>query len=226
MQGKFKAILFIIVFLLVVAVVCTFLVGRDIDPDKNKDNLGDDDSGSGIVIIDPSAPAATTVPPANTSVPTTAPTATPTQTPAPTPPPTQTPAPTQPPAALGSGSFSSDTGAKLNINAAWSARSISSSQVEVTVTVSLDSYAIQLAAVPYSVNIGLDGQYASLDAPAINYDGSALLNTTLATKTFTVDIPEGSSSSLHLAVEWHFGGSYGGIDLDVIECGGTISLSR
>ena len=42
----------------------------------------------------------------------------------------------------------------------------------------------------------------------------------------TVDLPESGSITLPLQVEWHFGGSYSGTALDVIECGGNVTLSR
>ena len=121
---------------------------------------------------------------------------------------------------LGSGSFRSNTGAKLDIIANWSAKSIGNNQAEVTVTVVLDSYSLHLNAVPGSVNLSLGGQYASLDGPEINYDGSDMLHTTLGSKSFIVDM----GSELSLAVEWQFGGTYSGIDLPVVECGGRISL--
>ena len=224
MKGKVTAVLFIVVFLLIVAVICTFLTGQSLKP--NNAEATEAPSGSAVItVVDPTA-AAETSRPVSTPVSTPAATAkpTPTATPVPTATPTPTASVTQ--TSLDSGSFSSATNAKLNIRADWSAQTAGSSQVEVTVKVSLDSYSIHLQAVPYSVNINLGGQYISLDAPAIDYDGNAMINTPLAEKTFTVDLAEGSSTKLTLAVEWHFGGTYGGVELPVIECGGTIDLSR
>lgn len=60
----------------------------------------------------------------------------------------------------------------------------------------------------------------------MDYDGAEAINTVLAEKTFTVDLAQGESDSLTLAVEWHFGGTYGDVELPVIECGGSINLSR
>lgn len=223
MKGKITAVLFIVVFTLIAAVVVTFLTARDIQPDLVETTEAPSES-SGVVVIVPSA---------DVSAPVSTPASTPASTPTATSAPVQTPAPTPTPAAtsapgvsLGSGSFSSDTQAKLNIRADWSAQTSGSGQAEITVKVSLDSYSIHLKAVPNSVNISLGGQYVSLDAPAIEYDGNALLNTVLATKTFTVDLPAGSSKSYTLAVEWQFGGTYGDVSIPVIECGGSIALSR
>ena len=100
------------------------------------------------------------------------------------------------------------------------AKSLGDGRAEVTVTVVLDSYSLHLNAVPGTVNLSLGGQYASLDGPEINYDGTELLHTTLGSKTFTVD----TGSEYTLAIKWQFGGTYSDIDLPVIECGGRISL--
>ena len=105
-------------------------------------------------------------------------------------------------------------------------KTISASQVEVTIKVSVDSYAIHLQAVPYAVKLSVNGEYVTMDAPAVDYDGSAATNTVFGSKTFTVNLSEGSSANIPVAIEWHFGGTYGGEEIDVIECGGTISVSR
>lgn len=224
MKNKITAILFIVVFLLIVAVVFTFFSSLDKKPAESP-SLPSAEPSDAIIDYspEPSQPAETVAPTA------------PASTPVPTPPPTPTPTPSAEPepsapvsygSELGSGSFKSDTGAKLDIHADWSAKTISSTQVEVSVKVMLDSYSLHLQAVPNSVNINLGGQYVSLDAPAVEYDGAEALTTELASKTFTVELSEGQSDDLSLAVEWHFGGSYGNMDLPVLECGGTVSLSR
>ena len=226
MKNKITAILFIVVFLLVVAVVFTFFSSFHKGADAPDVSI--------IPTTEPSDADITYTPEPTQSVDTPAPTQ-PVNTPVPTPPPTPSPTPSVEPeptqavsygTELGSGSFRSDTGAKLDIHADWSARSVNSSQVEITVKVILDSYSLHLQAVPNSVNINLGGQYVSLGAPAVDYDGSAALSTELASKTFTVDLAEGQADSFSLAVEWHFGGTYGEVELPVIECGGTIGLSR
>lgn len=224
MKNKITAILFIVVFLLVVAVVFTFISSFKKDPaPPDATVIPSAEPSDAIVDYDPE-PTQAVQPPAPTQ-----PVNTPVPTPPPTPTPTVEPEPIQPASygdSLGSGSFKSDTGAKLNIHADWSARTISSSQAEVTVKVILDSYSLHLQAVSNAVNINLGGQYVSLNAPAVDYDGTAALSTELASKTFTVDLAEGQAEDFSLAVEWHFNGTYGQIELPVIECGGTISLSR
>ena len=42
----------------------------------------------------------------------------------------------------------------------------------------------------------------------------------------TVSLPSGSSASFPLAAQYQFGGTYSKVELPVIECGGTIELSR
>lgn len=224
MKGKITAVLFIVVFLLVVAVVCTFLTSWNKEPEATEPP----ESSTIIVDVPPEASAPVQTQEPQVVLPSTQPQSTPQATPVPTqsPEPSPSPEPAFTPSSLGSGSFASETGAKIDLKADWSARTISESQVEISVTVSLDSYAIHLNAVPDSVKVNLGGQYVSLDAPAIDYDGNPAINTVLASKTFTVELAQGQSESYNLNVEWHFGGTYGDVELPVIECGGTISLSR
>lgn len=237
MKGKIAVTLFIVVFLLIAAVTGTYLSDK-----AAKQSPADD----GIVIPSqtetqppetlPSAPVATVIPPAMTptpSTPTPAP-ATPAPTPAPaTPTPEPTPGvvipsvePVFTASNLGSGSFSSETGVGLNLKADWSAKTISTTQAEITISVSVNSYSLHLVAVPNAINLNLGGQYISLDAPAVDYDGTSSRNTPMASKTFTVDLAEGESTDFHLDVVWNFGGTYQQVELLAIECGGEISLAR
>ena len=100
----------------------------------------------------------------------------------------------------------------------------------MTVSVAVVSYALHTQALPHTLNISLDGQYVSLDAPAITYDGEPQTANGLGTHTFTVNLPANSSKAMSLQVEWQFNGSYGGpngpIELYGIECGGTINVAR
>ena len=210
-KGRIRAILIIITTLLVAAVVVSWLTGKDRAPEPT---VVVETPTPDLVIDDTPAPA-----PQNTP----APTPSPTPTPAPTPTPEPTPEPQPVGTVLGSGTFKSTTGTWLDLRADWTAVSSGDTQVQITVVVSIDSYSLHLAAVPKSVNLSLGGQFVSLDGPAVDYDGRAALNTVLGTKTFTLDR---SAAPYSLAVEWHFGGTYGGTPLDVIECGGTISLSE
>ena len=227
-KGRIKAVLFIIVFLLIVAVVCSWLTGTDKKTEPEAESTPPSVESSNVVVIDPQATQGGTS--ASTTTPAPVVSATPTPAPTPTPTPAPTPTPTPPPVqygeSLGSGTFKSDTGTGLNLRADWSAKTVSDSKIEITIKVSVDSYAIHLQAVPYAVKLNVNGEYVSMDAPAVDYDGSAATNTVFGSKTFTVNLSSGSSANIPVAVEWHFGGTYGGEQVDVIECGGTISVSR
>jgi hypothetical protein len=173
------------------------------------------------------APIAT-VSPTATATPTVAPTAAPTATVAPTATPTPTTAVTTAPVgqSLGSGTFYSDTGLPINVRAEWTATVLDESRVQVTVKVVLESYALQINESYKAVNVSVGDQYASANAPAVDYDGSAKLETVLGTTTHTLSLSGGQSQTFPVAVEYQFGGTYSGEDLPVIECGGNITLSR
>ena len=233
-KSKILTMLFIVVFLLIVAVICTWILSSGDSPDEPGE------------IVMPTAPAATSTPaapvptappapaptqaPAPTPVPTPVPTPAPTPAPTPTPTPAPTPAPTPTPEPAGtlitSGTFKSDTGVSLNLKADWQARAVSDSQIEITVTVSADSYALHMTGIPGSIMLSVGDIYATIDSKDVKYDGNTLLNTVFGSKTFSLNLAAGSEASYPLQVEWHFGGSYNKKNLDVIECGGTIDVIR
>ena len=103
---------------------------------------------------------------------------------------------------------------------------LDSERIQVDVTVVLESYALQTTAGYRAVNVSVGDQYASCDAPAVDYDGSAKLETVLGSTSHILYLAQGMSDSFPVAVEYHFGGTYSGEELPVIECGGSISLSR
>ncbi|MBR4550138.1 MAG: hypothetical protein IKO83_09540 [Oscillospiraceae bacterium] len=235
MRGKFTAVLFILVFILIAAAVFAVLSGLD----NLRAAQATPAPVGGVVNADPQAtpyviPAAapTAVPtPAPTPLPTPVVTPVPTQEPVPTPLPTTAPTTVPVQTTLASGSFSSQTGTWLNITADWSAKSLSQDHVEVTVSVAAVSYALHYVAYPGSLNISLDGQYVSIDPPSITYDGGDQAVHALGTTSFTVDLPANNSKAMLLQVEWQFNGEMGSpsgerILLPVIECGGTINLAR
>ena len=245
-KSRTTAFLLVLIFLVVAAVTFIFLTSLD--------NGSDDKfSSDNVVIVAPSVEpspaaaentpiAAPTTPPSSapaevTLSPAASPAAAPTpapaaeQTPSAEPSPVPTTAPTSSPAEsygtpLGSGSFTSDTGAKINIIADWVAMTSGPDTVNVKVTVSVISYSLVTAAFPDRVHIGLNGQYVSLGAPAINYTGTAQVTSPLNDYTFTANLADGDTVSLPLSVVWDYRGSYGEMQIDSIECGGSITLSR
>ena len=235
-KGRIKAVLFIIVFLLVIAVAVNLLM--DMQSERKADATPTDDPYANTVT--PSVetqPAIETAQPTPAIAPSTAPTATPvpatqvpTQAPTPTPAPTATPEPVQPVIpqgeVIGSGSFTSDTGTPLNLRADWTATVLDAERVEVTVNVYLVSYQIEVRELYNAVNVSVGDQYASADSPAIKWENNTKLETLLASTVHTLSLPAGSSASFPLAAQYQFGGTYSKVDLPVIECGGTIELSR
>ena len=235
-KGRIKAVLFIIVFLLVIAVAVNLLM--DMQSEKKAEATPTNDPYANTVT--PSVetqPALETPQPTPAIVPSVAPTATPapatpvpTATPTPTPVPTATPEPVQPVIpqgeVIGSGSFTSDTGTPLNLRADWTATVLDSERVEVTVNVYLVSYQIEVRELYNAVNVSVGDQYASANSPAIKWENNTRLETLLASTVHTLSLPSGSSASFPLAAQYQFGGTYSKVELPVIECGGTIELSR
>ncbi len=131
---------------------------------------------------------------------------------------------------LGSGSFESDSGTWLNIHADWSAKTISATQVEVVIIVYCDHQSLFTGILDDSVGIALDDVYTTNHSPAIQYASNDPKSTELGRQTFTVDLAQGESRKLNLSVAWGYGGTYGSpkgrVQLDSLECGGVISLSR
>ena len=229
-KGRIKAVLFIIVFLLVIAVAVNLLM--DMQSEKKAEATPTNDPYANTVT--PSVdmqPALETPQPTPAIVPSVAPTATPTPAaPVPTAIPTATTEPVQPVIpqgeVIGSGSFTSDTGTPLNLRADWTATVLDSERVEVTVNVYLVSYQIEVRELYNAVNVSVGDQYASADSPAIKWENNTRLETLLASTVHTLSLPSGSSASFPLAAQYQFGGTYSKVELPVIECGGTIELSR
>ena len=235
-KGRIKAVLFLVVFLLVMAVAVNLLL--DMDRERRE-----------VVHLPAAAPAAET--PAETPTPVQTPAPTPVQTPAPTPVPTPAPTPVPTPAPtpdpylsapsptpvptpvpvpvgqeLGSGRFTSETGVGMNVRAEWRANVLDQSRVQVTVQVYLDSYSLQITEARNSLNVSVGDSYKTADTPTVNLEDNAKHETLLATTEHTVNLSDGESRSFPVQVEYYFGGTYMKKDLPVIECGGSITLAR
>ena len=228
-KGRIKAVLFIIVFLLVIAVAVNLLM--DMQSEKKAEATPTNDPYANTVTPSVETPPALETPQPTPAIePSVATTATPTATPTPTPIPTATTEPVQPVIpqgeVIGSGSFTSDTGTPLNLRADWTATVLDSERVEVTVNVYLVSYQIEVRELYNAVNVSVGDQYASADSPAIKWENNTRLETLLASTVHTLSLPSGSSASFPLAAQYQFGGTYSKVELPVIECGGTIELSR
>lgn len=231
-KRRIKAVLFVVVFLLVMAVAVNLLV--DMQNAREDVNVGD----FAPSIVTPPVQTQDVYAPAATVAPTAQPVATPVPTaeiivvptPSPTPVPTPTPAPTPTPIpvgeSIGSGVFMSDTGVPMNIRAVWNASIEDAEHVKVTVEVWLDSYQINLIQVNNAVNVSVGDVYKSAGAPAIEWDKNEQIQTLMATTEHILYLPQGNADNFSVAVEYHFGGTYSKKELPVIECGGSIMLAR
>ena len=234
--GKVKAVFFILVFFLVLALVVNAALGLDAKKHPAQPEEPEQTEQTEIV---PEQPAQETPVPIPTWAP--APTPPPANRPASNPAPQQqqpqqqpqqntpvaapTPAPTPAPGpagqSLGSGGFRSATGAGLELICDWSAVSAADNKAEVTLTVSIESSTIYLNEWQDCIGLRVGDQTGTLTQPALSYEGGKTTHS-VGSKTFTVSLAGGSS--LPVAVEWHYNGTYSGVALDVIECGGTINL--
>ena len=230
-KRRIKAVIFILLFLLVMAVAVNLLL----DMEKDKREV--------VHLPGESAAPAPTEAPAPTPVPATpAPTPAPTQTPAPTrdpyidtpatpvptlqPLPTPTGTPTPEGEELGTGTFRSETGVGLNVRAEWTANVMDAKHVKVTMQIWLDSYSLHLIQVNNCVNVSVGESYVTANAPAVDIDDNGAHQTLLATTEHVVNLADGESRSFPVQVEYQFGGTYQQQELPVIECGGAIELKR
>ena len=230
-KRRIKAVIFILLFLLVMAVAVNLLL----DMEKDKREV--------VHLPGESAAPAPTEAPAPTPVPATpAPTPVPTPTPEPTrdpyidtpatpvptlqPLPTPTGTPTPEGEELGTGTFRSETGVGLNVRAEWTANVMDAKHVKVTVQIWLDSYSLHLIQVNNCVNVSVGESYVTANAPAVDIDDNGAHQTLLATTEHVVNLADGESRSFPVQVEYQFGGVYQQQELPVIECGGAISVSR
>lgn len=234
-KAKIKATLFIVLFLLVIAVIVYIMTGS-----------GERQNYSGFDYTTP-VPAGQTYPPVYAPAvqpqlgaeqpPQQAPAviATPEPTPAPTPAPPPTPAPTPTPEPLGltvaGGQFFSQSGSPLNIHADWKAVTDSSNTVAVTVTVYADHYSIDYTSFQ-GLHITLGGEKHSLYAAEMHSAQNTLQTTELGNYTFSVPLSPGEMKMTDLQVSWEFNGYYGKDNegnpryLPTLDCGGSITLTR
>ena len=230
-KRRIKAVIFILLFLLVMAVAVNLLL----DMEKDKREV--------VHLPGESAAPAPTGTPAPTPVPATpAPTPAPTATPEPTrdpyidtpatpvptlqPLPTPTGTPTPEGEELGTGTFRSETGVGLNVRAEWTANVMDAKHVRVTMQIWLDSYSLHLIQVNNCVNVSVGESFVTANAPAVDIDDNSAHQTLLATTEHVVNLADGESRSFPVQVEYQFGGVYQQQELPVIECGGAIELKR
>ena len=124
----------------------------------------------------------------------------PTQAPAPTnpPPPTQAPA-----SVTGSGSFSSDTGAGVNMSVSWQAVDLGNGTTRLKITGTVSSWSLQVMSQP--ISISFSGYSKSLMGSSINYTG----NGPSVNNLFSTELDVASGTSGTMSVVWSYNGTYG-----------------
>ena len=128
-----------------------------------------------------------------------------------------------------SGSFMSDSGARLNIHADWIVIPAGST-AEISVIVYADHYSIQHHSYQ-SLFITLGNSTQTLYASEIYSDSNELQHTELGRTSFTVPYSPGQLQTYPLDIKWRFNGTYGKdangnpVQLDTIECGGILTIA-
>ena len=228
--GKVKAVFFILVFFLLLALVVNAALGLDAKRQPAEEPA--EEPAQTEFVPEPAQETPVPIPtwaPAPTPPPANRPAQqqnnTPAQqqnnTPAAAPTPVPTPAPRPAGQNLGSGSFRSQTGAGIELICDWSAVSIADNKAEVTLIVSIESSTIYLNEWTDCIGLRVGDQTGTMTQPALSYEGGKTTHY-VGTKTFTVSIA--GVNSLPVAAEWHYNGTYSGVQIDVVECGGTINL--
>lgn len=234
-KARIKAVIFILLFLLVLAIAVNLLL--DMERDKREVVTLPAESSLPAETAAP-APLPTEAPAPATPLPTATPVPTPDPyidapaTPVPTlqPLPSATPAPTTPavPAGeeVGRGTFRSNTGVGLNLRAEWVAQVMDESHVKVTVQVFLDSYSLHITGATNAVNVSVGDSFVSANAPSVDIDDNASHESLLATTEHVVNLSAYERKSYPVQVEYQFGGVYQQKELPVLECGGPIEIVR
>ena len=244
---KFKMTLFIVLFLLLVAVIIYIIGGNGKEEYYNPYSVSTSSvqseipqQGQNPQNVEVTVPAGQQeaaqpqsvqpVQPAPTPVPAAVPT--PAPTPIPTPEPTPVPTPTPQPAgmAAGNGSFRSESGTLLNVHCDWTAEVADENSVNVTLTLYVDHYQLDYSAYK-AVLFTLGEESQTIDGEDIHYFESGLRSTPVGTTVFTVPVARGETKNIPLTARWSFGGQYGDgngnkVDIDHISCGGTVTISR
>lgn len=242
-KGRIKAVLFLLLFLLVMALSVKLLLDMELQKKAELVKLPVESAAPAQTApqetpapaqTDASAGTAPQPTPEPAPEPTALPSPEPTPEPTPVPTPESTPVPTPEPTAvpipagevLGSGMFQSETGVALNLRALWTARVLDADRVAVTVEVYLDSYSLQITAAPKSLHVSVGDSFASADTPTVNQEENVKIETLLGTTEHVLPLADGQSARFPVQVEYAFGGTYQKLELPVIECGGGIELTR
>ncbi|MBE6575246.1 MAG: hypothetical protein E7654_03120 [Ruminococcaceae bacterium] len=127
------------------------------------------------------------------------------------------------PAIEASGKFSSETGSNLEIHIDWSVISSTDTTATIRAEAYLTHYSIWVSARNNgTLKIGNSSQTFSTEA--ITYDGKAKQFQPLATAIVDVPLREDGTATVEISASWPFWGSYSGIKIDHLTCGGKVTV--
>ncbi len=120
---------------------------------------------------------------------------------------------------ISQGSFQSNTGTPLNIQVNWRAVSGGAAGKTLEVDVSAVSYKLYTSADYNGVQLTVNGAVYSSGSQAIEYGGSGVATSPLA----SFSVPN-VSGSVQLSVVWHFNGSYSGVSLQDVRAAAAVYI--
>ena len=121
------------------------------------------------------------------------------------------------PSVLASGSFRSDTGTALNLVADWRAVAIDATTARITVTLSLESYSLDIGERRGNI-LTFNGEDYYFVTDPIEIAGGDFVKTQIY--VWSQEIPM-SELSFDLAVRWNLRGSYSKKEMEAIELSGS-----
>ena len=121
------------------------------------------------------------------------------------------------PSVLASGSFRSDTGTALNLVADWRAAAIDATTARITVTLSLESYSLDIGERRGNI-LTFNGEDYYFVTDPIEIAGGDFVKTQIY--VWSQEIPM-SELSFDLAVRWNLRGSYSKKEMEAIELSGS-----
>ncbi len=219
-KHKINIFIALVLVLIVIAAVSALLTSRNIN------NTVPTESAEPTPALTPSVVSTPTPAPTQTAEPSAEPNTT--DSPNATDRPTQTSAP-QPTAKVvnrtidQSGSFESNTGTKMIMYANWTATSRNSETVTIKLDVILSTYTFNVGA--HSGVVTVAGRDYAFTSPAVSYKSEQARNNALLTsRSVEVTVPVGQATAIPVSVAWNFNGTYGGVEIEQVTAGGTITI--
>lgn len=121
--------------------------------------------------------------------------------------------------------FVSDTGTPLNIHADLEAKNMGTDRVDLGIKVYCDSYSLFTTTSVDTLIISVNGQTISFNTPAIEIPlTTETVSTLLNAHTFQIYMKDIKDGQIPIDIVWLYDGSYAGVFLEKIECGGTLIL--